>query len=64
MKSEYLMSLLLSIEKSIRENIFIDVEQSNIELKDFYLSSGNDWTSLKETICAFLNTDGGVYLWD
>lgn len=60
MNSEYLKSLLSAIEKSIRENIFIDVEQSNIELKD--LSSGNAWTSLKETICAFLNTDGGVVI--
>ena len=58
MTSEYIKSLLFSIEKSIRENVFIDVEQSKIELKD--LSTGNDWTSLKETICAFLNTDGGI----
>lgn len=58
MTSEYIKSLLFSIEKSVRENIFIDVEQSKIELKD--LSTGNDWISLKETICAFLNTDGGI----
>jgi predicted HTH transcriptional regulator len=29
-------------------------------LKD--LSSGNEWTSLKETVCAFLNTNGGYVI--
>ena len=60
MKSEYITEILLKIEKSIREGIFYDVEDSKIELKD--LSTGNDWKSLKETICAFLNSDGGFVI--
>ncbi|WP_029275635.1 RNA-binding domain-containing protein [Pedobacter borealis] len=60
MKSEYIKDALAKIEKSIAEGSFIDVERSKIELKD--LSTGNDWKSLKETVCAFLNSDGGVII--
>lgn len=60
MKSIKIKELLLTIERSIREDIFIDVEKTKIELKD--LSSGTDWKSLKETVCAFLNSDGGVII--
>ncbi len=58
MKSDFISDTLAKIEESVRTNIFIDVEKSKVELKD--LSTGNDWNSLKETICAFLNTDGGI----
>ncbi len=60
MKSESIKETILTIEKSIREGVFIDVEKSKIELKD--LSTGNDWKSLTETICAFLNSDGGIVI--
>ncbi|MBK8808087.1 MAG: putative DNA binding domain-containing protein [Bacteroidales bacterium] len=58
MKSDFITENLAKIEQSLQSQIFIDVEKSKIELKD--LSTGNDWNSLKETICAFLNTEGGV----
>lgn len=58
MKSDFIEENIAKIEKSIKSQEFIDVEKSKIELKD--LSTGNDWKSLKETICAFLNTEGDV----
>lgn len=58
MKSDFIDDNLAKIEQAINSKTFIDVEKSKIELKD--LSSGSAWNSLKETICAFLNTEGGV----
>jgi predicted HTH transcriptional regulator len=58
MKSEFIEENLAKIELSLQSQAFIDVEKSKIELKD--LTSGNEWNSLKETICAFLNTEGGI----
>lgn len=58
MKSEFIEENLAKIEQSLQSQTFIDVEKSKIELKD--LTTGNEWNSLKETICAFLNTEGGI----
>lgn len=58
MKSEFITETLSKIEQSINQGLFIDVEKSKVELKD--LSTTGDWKSLNETICAFLNTDGGI----
>jgi hypothetical protein len=55
MKSEFIEENLAKIEHSLQSQTFIDVEKSKLELKD--LTSGNEWTSLKETLCAFLNTE-------
>jgi len=60
MKSELIEDTLARIKQSLSSREFIDVERSKVELKD--LSTGNDWKSLKETICAFLNTDGGIVI--
>ncbi|OYQ45294.1 hypothetical protein CHU92_02080 [Flavobacterium cyanobacteriorum] len=60
MKSEFIRNTIAAIQKSIQSNSFIDVEKSNIELKD--LSTNGEWKSLNETICAFLNTDGGIII--
>jgi ATP-dependent DNA helicase RecG len=60
MKSEFISDTLAIIEQSIQSNAFVDVEKSKIELKD--LSSSGDWKSLNETICAFLNSDGGIVI--
>lgn len=57
---EYIIEILQKINTSIEGNIFVDVENSNIELKD--LSTGMKWDSLKETVCAFLNTNGGYVI--
>jgi predicted HTH transcriptional regulator len=59
-KSEYIRQTLDTINKSLTTSQFIDVERAKVELKD--LSSGGEWTSLKETICAYLNTDGGIVI--
>ncbi|NDP22448.1 MAG: hypothetical protein GZ091_15395 [Paludibacter sp.] len=57
---EYIKEILFTINNCIESDTFIDVEKSNIELKD--LSTGNEWASLKETLCAFLNTNGGYVI--
>ena len=60
MRSVKIKDILSTIARSIKEGVFIDVEKTKVELKD--LSTGNDWKSLRETICAFLNSDGGVII--
>jgi ATP-dependent DNA helicase RecG len=60
MKSEFITETLSKIEQSIRSGSFIDVEKAKVELKD--LSTTGDWKSLNETICAFLNTEGGIVI--
>src|ERR1700733_276596 len=60
MNSEFVTGILNTINYCIDNNTFKDVEGAKIELKD--LSSGSEWTSLKETICAYLNTDGGIII--
>lgn len=59
-KEELLETVLSKIRESLSNGIFYDVEQTFIELKD--LSSGNEWVSLKQTICAYLNTNGGYVI--
>ncbi|MDP3927404.1 MAG: putative DNA binding domain-containing protein [Bacteroidota bacterium] len=59
-KSDFIRETLETIKISITTNQFIDVENSKIELKD--LSTGGEWISLKETVCAYLNTDGGIII--
>ncbi len=60
MKSEFITETLATIQQSIQSDVFIDVEKSKVELKD--LSTTGDWKSLNETICAFLNTEGGIVI--
>jgi ATP-dependent DNA helicase RecG len=59
-KSDLIDEALAAIRESISKDIFIGIERSKIELKD--LSTKGDWKSLKETICAYLNTDGGIII--
>ena len=59
-KNDLLNKILLGIETTLLSGQFQDVECPIVELKD--LSSGNEWTSLKETICAYLNTNGGYVI--
>jgi len=60
MRSELSENTLAIIKHSLVSGEFIDVERSTVELKD--LSTGKDWNSLNETVCAFLNTDGGIII--
>lgn len=59
-KSDFIRDTIDKIRKSMQSDQFIDVEKSKIELKD--LSTGGDWKSLKESVCAYLNTDGGIVI--
>ena len=53
-------SILLKLKDSIENGSFDTIETDKIELKD--LSSGEKWTELYKTICAFLNTKGGIVI--
>ena len=46
------------IEQSIMDKVYCPIETDQLELKD--LSGGDDWQELYKTICAFLNTKGGI----
>jgi len=47
------------LEALIREDRFEDLETEGIELKPVP-ATGGDWRSLTESVCAFLNTRGGL----
>ena len=53
-KNDLLDKVITGIEATSSSGLFQDYEEEIIELKD--LSSGTDWKSLKQTICAYLNT--------
>ncbi len=59
-KNDFLNRIISNIEITLTSGHFQDYEDSIVELKD--LSTGNEWTSLKQTICAFLNTNGGYII--
>jgi ATP-dependent DNA helicase RecG len=59
-KSELVKSVFNGITVSLKSGKFQDFESEIVELKD--LSTGTEWTSLKQTICAFLNTNGGYII--
>lgn len=59
-KSDFINKIISGIETTLTTGQFQDYEGRIVELKD--LSSGNEWTSLKQTICAFLNTNGGYVI--
>ena len=58
--SELLNRIISGIETTLLSGQFQDNEDPIVELKD--LSSGNEWTSLKQTVCAYLNTNGGYVI--
>jgi predicted HTH transcriptional regulator len=60
MKSDFIQNCIERIDKALLSETFLDIESGKIELKD--LSSGGEWTSLKESVCAFLNTEGGIVI--
>ncbi len=55
-----IIETLNAIEASIVSHQFRDKENSQIELKS--LSNAGEWKSFHETVCAFLNTDGGYVI--
>lgn len=58
--NEYINNILEKVNTCIDTDTFSDVENSKVELKD--LTSGKEWGSLKESVCAFLNTNGGYVI--
>lgn len=50
--------ILLQIEGHIKNGTYTPIETDKIELKD--LSGGENWKELHKTICAFLNSKGGI----
>ncbi|MDR3341907.1 MAG: putative DNA binding domain-containing protein [Treponema sp.] len=54
----YIDKILEQIEQCIITNTFKSVETEKLELKD--LSASENWKELYKTICAFLNTQGGI----
>lgn len=56
-KHDFVERVLSGLKGALSGGQFIDLEKSIIELKD--LSTGSAWTSLKQTVCAYLNTKGG-----
>jgi ATP-dependent DNA helicase RecG len=59
-KFDFISEKIRTIESAISNEVLLDCEDSILELKD--LSAGSDWRSLKETVCAFLNTNGGYII--
>lgn len=56
--SGYVEKILLKIAKCIQDDTYEDVETERLELKD--LSTSDNWAELYKTVCAFLNTNGGI----
>lgn len=62
MESNLLEDTLINIEKSVSTGVFIDCENAKVELKDLSSGQSSEWDSLKESVCAFLNTEGGYII--
>ncbi len=60
MKNQFIEDIFSKLRSSLATGKYIPLEREIVELKD--LSTGNDWKSLKETVCAFLNTNGGYII--
>jgi ATP-dependent DNA helicase RecG len=59
-KNNLLVQTIAAIELALSSDQFQDLESPEVELMD--LSTGNEWTSLHQTICAYLNTNGGYVI--
>ena len=53
-------NILIQLEECLKTNTFRELETDKIELKD--LSGGDDWKELYKSVCAFLNTQGGMVI--
>lgn len=52
--------VLVKLKECLESGIYKSIETEKIELKD--LSAGDDWKELYKTVCAFLNTLGGIVI--
>jgi ATP-dependent DNA helicase RecG len=60
LKMDYVDRNLAIITQCINANTYTELETDRLELKD--LSADGSWTELHKTVCAFLNTNGGVVI--
>ena len=60
LKSNFINEILAKLREAIIRDEFIDVESQKLELKD--LSNSGNFKSLKESVCAFLNTNRGIVI--
>ena len=54
--------ILAEIEDCILTNQYRRIESEIIELKDFSFIGNVKWDTVMESVCAFLNTDGGIII--
>lgn len=52
--------IVQQLQHSIEEDTYSQIETDKIEIKS--LADGNDWKELYKTVCAFLNTRGGIVI--
>jgi len=52
--------ILSQVKQCIENDTFKELETEKIELKD--LSTGEEWKELYKTICAYVNTNGGIVI--
>ena len=55
---DYIGRNLDIIAQCIRDNQYVELETERLEFKD--LSTGENWLELYKTVCAFLNSNGGI----
>lgn len=53
-------TVLQQLQQCLQTHTYRDLETDKIELKD--LSGGDDWRELYKSVCAFLNTQGGMVI--
>lgn len=53
-------NILIQLQECLTANTFKELETDKVELKD--LSNGDDWKELYKSVCAFLNTQGGIVI--
>jgi ATP-dependent DNA helicase RecG len=53
-------NILYQLQECLRTDTYCAIETDKVELKD--LSAGDDWKELHKTVCAFLNTQGGIVI--
>ncbi|MBV6442355.1 MAG: hypothetical protein EPGJADBJ_04066 [Saprospiraceae bacterium] len=53
-------NILSKLESHIKIGTFEQLESDKIELKS--LADGSDWNELYKSVCAFLNTEGGIVI--
>lgn len=63
--SRYIMvkavdSILHQLQECLQTETYCALETDKVELKD--LSGGDDWKELYKSVCAFLNTQGGIVI--